>query len=171
MLRMSWCILDLSSIDCDLGPSCKVTLCYSDAMPLFSVSAYWMFKVWCITFTLAVITNTHWLVYACQIAFSLLHMICYWGWFCCHHLHSSEFFLLFTAPLPFIHLFALQLPVLAKVVLSSKFCLEGCLADTLLNYSQKLHFYDLLISFLEPALHVSPLQLSIILMFHCKPGL
>lgn len=130
MPRMSWCILDLSGLDHYLAPSCKMTLSYSHAMPLFSVSAYWMFKVWCITFTLAVITNAHWLVCSCQIAFSLLHMICYWGCFCCHHLPFSEFFPLFTTPLPFIHLFSLQLPILAKVVLSSRFFLEGCLADT-----------------------------------------
>lgn len=170
VLRMSWWVLDLSSLDHDLAPSCKVTVTPVPCHYLVCLPTECLKSDALLLLQLLLLIH---IVYSCQIAFSLLHMICYGGCFCCHHLPSLEFFPLFTTPLPIIHLFTLQLQILAKVVLSSKFCLEGCLADTPLNYFQKLHlhFYDLLMTFLEPALCVSPLQLSNIHMFHCKAGL
>lgn len=103
-----------------------------------------IYRHWCTTFTIAAITNyAYKLVHSCQFAFSSPSMICYWGCSCCHasYLHSSEFLAFFTPPVPFMHLFSLQLTLLAKVALSRKFYLLGCLAVTLLSYSQRIHLH------------------------------
>lgn len=169
MLRLSWWILVLSSLDHDLAPSCKVTLCYSNAMPLFSVSAYWMFKVQCITFTLAVITNTHCLLLPDCLLFATHDLLL--RLFCCHHSPSSEFF---SALYNSLAIYSSLFPAATNI--SQSGILKQILSWGLSGWHSAKLFPETSSSFLwpadnflEPALCVSPLQLSI--MFHCKPGL